>query len=153
VRLVDIGDPDQPTIDDTTTFTVAAPVASCVPSAFVACALNDRFRVTVRYRDRFDNFAAQTDARVTRVPALSSATLDTMLFYLDEAQNIEVLVKLFDRGNRDATGRPTIAVLYGVATPLRAEIIVTDTFTNITRRYISAYGESRGGSDFTAFVK
>lgn len=152
-RLVDVANPSAPTVDDTTTFTVRAAAAACVPGAFVACALNDRFRVTVRYRDEFNDFPALTRARVTRVDALSSPTLDTMLFYLDETQNIEVLVKLFDRGNRDASGTPTIAVLYGVATPLRTEILVTDTTTNVTRRYVSEYGASQGGSDFTAFVK
>lgn len=152
-RLVDAGNLDDVTVDDTTTFTVAAPAPGCVPGGFVACALNDRFRVTVRYREQFNDFPALTEARVTRVDALSSPTLDTMLFYLTETQNIEVLVKLFDRGNRDASGNLTIAVLYGVATPLRTEILVTDTTTNITRRYISEYGASQGGSDFTAFVK
>jgi hypothetical protein len=50
LRLVDVSDAQHPEVDDTTTFTVATATASCTPSAFTACALNDRFRVSVRYR-------------------------------------------------------------------------------------------------------
>ena len=129
------------------------PSTSCVPDATTACVLNNRFRVTVRYRSVFDNNATDSDALVKQVTGFGNPNFETAFFYFNSPNNIEMLVKLLDQGNTDASGRPTIAVLFGSATPLRIELTVVDTTNGVSKKYTSEFGKSQGSADFTAFVK
>jgi hypothetical protein len=126
---------------------------SCVSSTTTACVLNNRFRVSVRYRAAFDNQAATTPALVKAVSGFANPAFETAFFYFNDANNIEMLVKLLDQGNTNSQGQRTIAVLFGSATPLRIEMDVTDTTTGAVRQYLSEFGQMRGATDFTAFVK
>lgn len=126
---------------------------SCVPGATTACLLNNRFKVIVRYRSAFDNAAANAVAQVKSVTGFASPTFETSFFYFNNADNIELMIKMLDQGNTNAAGLKTVAVLYGSATPLRVEIAITDTQTGIVRQYTSAFGKQAGQTDFTAFVK
>ena len=125
----------------------------CVPDARTACLLNGRFQARVRYRGAFDNAAADTDAQVKPVTGFGSATSETVFFYFNSANNIEMLLKMLDQGNATPGGTPTIAVLYGSATPLRIELTITDTKTSAVKTYVSPFGGMSGGTDFLAFVK
>ena len=73
--------------------------------------------------------------------------------YFNSPDNIEILLKMLDQGNTDSQGHPTIAVLFGAATPLRVELTITDTTNGALRSYLSPFGSQQGSSDFTAFIK
>ncbi len=129
------------------------PTGPCVANATTACVLNNRFKVTVRYRGAFDNNAADTDANVKSVTGFASPTFETAFFYFGNPNNIEMLLKMLDQGNTNGAGQPTIAVLFGSATPLRIELTITDTTTGTVKQYTSAFNTQAGQTDFTAFVK
>jgi hypothetical protein len=129
------------------------PPAGCTATSTTACMLNGRFKVEVRYRAAFDNAGADSTARVKPVTGFANAAYETAFFYFNDANNIEMMVKLLDQGNTDSFGRRTIALLYGSATPLRVEITVTDTATGASKQYTSEFGGQKGQTDFTAFVK
>ena len=148
----------------TVTYTLLAPCGSspppppstgnCVPTSTTACLLGNRFAVDVRYRSVFDNGPVNAQARVKPVTGFGDASYETAFFYFNSPNNIEVMVKMLDQGNRDSANRPTIAVLYGSATPLRLEVTITDTrFGGVTRTWTSSFGTQAGQTDFTAFVK
>lgn len=125
----------------------------CVADATTACMLGNRFRVRVRYRAGFDNGGADTNALVKQVSGFGNASFETGFFYFNSPDNIEMLVKILDQGNVNGQGQPTIAVLFGSATPLRTELTITDTKTGVTKNYLSEFPKMQGSTDFTAFVK
>jgi hypothetical protein len=127
--------------------------SSCTPGPQTACLLNNRFKATVRYRGAFDNGAPDTNASVKSVTGFGSAAYETAFFYFNNANNIEVLLKMLDQGNMDSQNRPAIAVLFGSATPLKVEITITDTKNGAVKRYTNDFGKQSGQTDFTAFVK
>jgi hypothetical protein len=138
------------------TFTVTqsgTTTTACVPSSTRACLLNGRFSATLRYRAGFDNNPADQNAQVKAVTGFANPNFETAFFYFNSDTNIEVLLKMLDQGNTDSQQRPTIAVLFGTATPLRAELTITDTATGTTRTFSSDFGAMRGTTDFTAFLK
>ncbi len=125
----------------------------CASSSKSACLLNGRFRATVRFRGQFDNAPTDTDALVKSVTGFADPSFETAFFYFNSSSNIELMLKVLDQGNTDSQGHRTIAVLFGTATPLRVEVTITDTVTGVTRKYTSSFGDMRGTTDFTAFVK
>lgn len=127
--------------------------AGCTPSSTTACMLNNRFRVQVRYRAGFDNNPPDTSASVKSVTGFSNPSFETAFFFFNSESNIEMLVKILDQGNTNSQGQPTIAVLFGSATPLAIELVITDTTNNASKTYRSNFGAMSGGTDFTAFVK
>ena len=132
--------------------TCSAP-SSCTQDATTACLLNARFKATVRFRNAFDNQPADSTAFLKPVTGFASSNFETVFFYFNSANNIEILLKMLDQGNTNSLGQPTIAVLFGSATPLRVELTITDTATGTVRTYTSAFNTGQGGTDFTAFVK
>lgn len=126
---------------------------TCTPSTTTACLLNNRFRATLRYRSAFDNNPADTTAFVKPVSGFATSTYETAFFYFNNASNIEMLLKILDQGNTNGAGQPTIAVLFGSATPLRIELTLTDTQNGAVRIYTNEFGSQKGQTDFTAFVK
>ncbi|MBV8515807.1 MAG: trypsin-like peptidase domain-containing protein [Acidobacteria bacterium] len=126
---------------------------TCTPSTTAACMLNNRFKVEVKYRGGFDNNPADTPANVKTVTGFATSNFETGFFYFNSSSNIEMLIKILDQGNTDGQGHPTIAVLYGLATPLRVEVTVTDTTKGTAKTYTSAFGTMAGSTDFTAFLK
>jgi hypothetical protein len=108
---------------------------------------------TVRYRGVFDNATADTLAKVKAVTGFASSGYETAFFYFNSENNIELLLKLLDQGNKDSQGHPTIAVLYGSATQLRVELTITDTQTTAVKKYTSLFNTQKGETDFAAFVK
>jgi uncharacterized delta-60 repeat protein len=127
--------------------------SSCSANATTACMLNGRFRVSVRYRAAFDDGAPTTQASVKVVTGFSDPSYETSFFYFNNPNNIEMMVKMLDQGNTNGAGQPTIAVLFGSATPLRVELTIIDTSKGTTRTYESRFNQMRGATDFTAFVK
>jgi hypothetical protein len=135
------------------TVTVSQGAASTACSGTSACVLGGRFHVEVRYRNQFDDGSPNASAAVKPVVGFADPSYETAFFYFNNVNNIELMLKLLDQGNTDAQGRRTIAVLFGTATPLRVEVIITDTLHGTVRRYESRYNEMKGVTDFTAFVK
>lgn len=125
----------------------------CTPNATTACMLNNRFKVTVRYRGGFDNSPADSNASVKSVTGFANASFETGFFFFNSESNIEMLVKILDQGNTNGSGQPTIAVLFGCATPLRVELTIFDTLKSVTKTYTSNFNSMAGATDFTAFVK
>lgn len=125
----------------------------CTPNSTTACMLNNRFRVTIRYRNAFDNNAADSNANVKSVSGFANPAFETAFFYFNSENNIEILIKVLDQGNTNGAGQPTIAVLFGSATPLRVEVTVVDTLKGGTKVYTSNFASMSGATDFTAFVK
>ncbi len=125
----------------------------CVPTSTIACILNSRFQVSVRYRNAFDNNPVDTDALLKPVTGFASTGYETAFFYFNSPNNIEMLVKILDQGNTNSQGQATIAVLFGTATPLRIQLTITDMNGGAVKQYTSAYGAMQGATDFTAFVK
>ncbi len=126
---------------------------SCTPDAHTACLLNNRFKATLLFRGDFTNNPADTQALVKSVTGFANANFETSFFYFNDPNNIEVLLKMLDQGNTNSLGQPTIAVLFGTATPLRVELTITDTATSVIRKYTSPFTSMAGATDFTAFVK
>jgi hypothetical protein len=126
---------------------------ACTPNSTTACMLNNRFKVTVRYRGGFDNGAADSNASVKSVTGFANPNFETGFFFFNSESNIEMLVKILDQGNTNGTGQPTIAVLFGCATPLRVELTIVDTLKSVTKTYTSNFNSMAGATDFTAFVK
>jgi hypothetical protein len=137
----------------TFSITQSALTAPCVPDLNAACMLNNRFRVTVRYRAGFDNGATDSVAKVKSVTGFAAPNFETAFFYFNSESNIEVIVKILDQGNRNSQGLATIDVLTGSATPLRAEVTIVDTLRNGTKTYTSNFGAQDGKTEFGAFVK
>lgn len=125
----------------------------CVQDSTTACILNGRFRATVRVRGAFDNLPADKAAFRKPVTGFSNPNFETAFFYFNSPDNIEILLKMLDQGNTDSQGHPTLAVLFGSATPLRVELTITDTTNGAVRTYLSPFGSQQGSSDFTAFIK
>jgi pseudomonalisin len=126
---------------------------TCTPNATTACVLNNRFQVKVRYRGAFDNNAADTDALVKSVTGFANSSFETAFFYFNNQNNIEMMIKILDQGDKNSAGQPTIDVLFGSATPLRIQLTITDTKSGTVKNYTSAYGTQAGQSEFSAFVK
>jgi hypothetical protein len=129
------------------------PTTACVEDATTACLLNGRFRATVRYRNSFDDAPANTTANRVNVTGFASPSFETEFFYLLDSTNIEVIVKMMDAGGRNLAGQLVVAVLTGTATPLRVEVMITDTLTGAQRSYVSPFGSQRGVTEFDAFNK
>jgi hypothetical protein len=128
-------------------------VVGCQEDATSACLLGGRFRAKVRYRNVFDNGPANADAFRKPVTGFANPNFETSFFYFNSADNVEVMLKMLDQGNTDGQGHPTIAVLFGSATPLRVELTITDTRTGISKNYFSSFTSMQGATDFTAFIK
>jgi hypothetical protein len=133
--------------------TCGGPTGPCVQDSTTACLLNGRFRATVRFRHTFDNSPADSDAFLKPVTGFANPSFETAFFYFNSSNNIEMLLKMLDQGNTDSQGHPTIAVLFGSATPLRLELTITDTINGAVRAYTSPFNSQSGGTDFTAFIK
>ncbi len=127
--------------------------SSCVEDTTTACLLNGRFSATVRYRNVFDNQPANATASRKPVTGFANPNFETVFFFFNSSDNIEILLKMLDQGNTNSQGQPTIAVLFGTATPLRVELTIVDTNTGTVRTYTSSFNSGQGGTDFTAFVK
>jgi hypothetical protein len=124
----------------------------CLTDEDTSCLLG-RFRVEVRYRTAFSNGAVDALARAKVTGGFADANFETVFFYFNSPNNAEVMVKALDQGNRQGD-TPTIAVVTGVATPLRVEVQVTDTRPGgASKTYLSEFGSQAGATDFTAFPK
>ena len=115
----------------TSAYTPAASVTTaCVASDDTLCLQQERFRV----RARFEDFIGRTGlAEVAPIPSPDSGVL-----YFFEADNWEFLVKVINGcGQNDH-----FWVFAAATTNLAYELEVTDTWTNETRVYSNALGES-----------
>lgn len=99
----------------------------CTPNATTLCALGNRFKVTVNWRDGGTGGGAANAVKYTD---------STGLFWFSTADNIEMLVKVLDAcgfNNR-------IWVFGAAATNLGYDIVVTDTHTGTTKTYHNDFG-------------
>lgn len=126
---------------------------ACIPTTTTACLLERRFSATMRYRAAYEAGVPDTDALVKQVTGFGNPSYETVFFYFNSPDNVELVVKMLDQGNSNDQGQPTIAALFGTATPLAVELTITDTRTGAKRTYASKFGVMRGRTDFTAFLK
>ncbi|MFN2442934.1 MAG: hypothetical protein ABR517_09640 [Thermoanaerobaculia bacterium] len=129
------------------------PQPTCRPDAYSSC-LFGRFRVEVRYRNRFDNGPVDTRAfSRTTSGGFADTHYETSFFYFNSPNNVEVVVKMLDEGARSG-GVDRIPLLTGIATLFRIEVTVTDTSSQgTTKTYTSEFGAQAGTADWTTFVK
>lgn len=95
----------------------------CVQDNTTACLLNGRFRATVRVRGAFDNLPADKTAFRKPVTGFANASFETVFFYFNSPDNIEILLKMLDQGQHRQPGPPHHrgAVRLGDSAPCRAD--------------------------------
>lgn len=111
---------------------------SCVAGPSTVCLLDGRFRLTVDWRNQFNNTSGGGLAR--QLSNLTGA------FAFTEAANLELLVKTLDFPDK-------YLVIYGSLSNLEFTLRVTDTVTGISKSYFNPAGNYCGGIDTTTFAK
>jgi hypothetical protein len=109
---------------------------SCVANSTTLCLLNNRFSVSVAWRNQFNG--ASGVGAPKRLSALTGA------FSFDDPANLEILIKTLDFGDK-------ILVIYGSLSNFEYTIRVTDTLSGRFKDYRNAAGQYCGGLDQNAF--
>jgi hypothetical protein len=122
-------------------------VGACVASDTTVCLLNDRFRVTVDYLNQFANPPQPGKLRTARLLA-GVQNPDTATFGFNNAQNIEVVVRIQDTR---PFGLNRFDVYYGGMTDVEYTVTVQDMQTGTTRLYRNPPGMVGGGVDRASF--
>ncbi|MEA2694794.1 MAG: peptidyl-Asp metalloendopeptidase [Acidobacteriota bacterium] len=117
-------------------FHKAATSGSCRPGPNNLCLGNGRFAVSVDWANPGNNTSGQGGA----VP-LSAVT---GAFYFTDANNLELLAKILDLGDR-------LAFFYGTLSDLEYTLKVQDTVGGTVKTYHNAAGNFCGGLDNHAF--
>jgi len=116
---------------------VALPAtSSCQADAATLCLLDNRFAVTVTWRNQFNG--ASGTGKAKPLSRLTGA------FAFDDPANLEILIKTLSFDGR-------ILVLHGSLSNFEYTIRVTDTTTGIFKDYRNAAGNYCGGLDNNAF--
>jgi hypothetical protein len=125
------------TAESTATASLALPAtASCKADASTLCLLDNRFAVTVTWRNQFNGASG-----VGKAKPLSRLT---GAFAFDDPANLEILIKTLSFSGK-------ILVLYGSLSNFEYTIRVTDTTTGQFKEYRNAAGNYCGGLDSNAF--
>jgi len=118
----------------------------CTATDSTVCLQNGRFKVSIDYVNPFANPPRPGTFRTTRLTAVGSNP-DTALFGFDNAQAVEVVVRIVDA----RPFAPRFDIYYGGLTDVEYTVSVTDTVTNKTRTYRNTVGQVGGGVDRTTF--
>jgi peptidyl-Asp metalloendopeptidase len=114
----------------------AESAAECRPGPNTLCLQQGRFQVTVDWQNPGNGQGGQAGA----VP-LSQLT---GAFYFDQANNLELMVKILEQGDR-------VDFFYGTLSDLQYTIHVTDTETGTVKTYRNEAGRFCGGLEVDAF--
>ena len=118
----------------------------CTTNLTTACLNNNRFRVSIAYRNQFANPPSTGNFVAQRLnPAATNP--DTALFGFSVATDVEVIVRLVDA----RPFAPRFDVYYGGLTDVEYTVTVTDTVTGATRTYQNSPGQVGGGVDRASF--
>jgi hypothetical protein len=118
----------------------------CTTNLTTACLNNNRFRVSIAYRNQFANPPATGNFVAQRLnPAATNP--DTALFGFSVATDVEVIVRLVDA----RPFAPRFDVYYGGLTDVEYTVTVTDTVTGTIRTYQNSPGQVGGGVDRASF--
>ncbi len=112
--------------------------AACRKDKNNLCLLNNRFQVSVAWRNPGNNTSGVGGA--VPISGLTGA------FYFTDASNLELMVKAIDLGDR-------IDIFYGTLSDLEYTITVTDTVTGGVKTYLNPAGNYCGGLDGNAFPR
>ncbi|HEX6085261.1 MAG TPA: fibronectin type III domain-containing protein [Thermoanaerobaculia bacterium] len=140
------GSGDSPFSNEATATTPSTP-SLCIPTSTVVCLLNDRFRVSVAFRNQFANPPAPGDFLGTKLTP-GSQNPDVGIFGISSPQAIEVVVRIQDAR---PFGQNRFDIYYGGLTDLEYTVTVTDTFNGRTATYHNPPGLVGGGVDRTGF--
>lgn len=122
--------------DETTPVT-----GNCQPDETTACALGDRFRVEVDWKD-------ETSSGPGRVVA-NGRFFDGAEFYFFDSNNTDLLVQLLNR----CTQNDHFWVFAAATTNVEVTVTVTDTDTGVSRSYFNPLGTAAQPiTDSTAFA-
>jgi hypothetical protein len=109
-----------------------AAAGSCAASSSTLCLLDNRFAVSVDWRNQFNG--ASGTGRPKTLSRFTGA------FAFDDPANLEILIKTLDFGDKTL-------VLYGSLSNFEYTLHVTDTLTGKTKDYRNAAGNYCGGLD------
>jgi hypothetical protein len=109
-----------------------SPGATCSANAETLCLLGGRYRLTLTWRNQYSGVSGK--GKASPFSSLAGS------FSFDDPNNIELLVKVLDFGDR-------ILVLYGSLSNLEYRLSVTDLQTNKTKIYVNSPGTYCGGLD------
>ena len=105
------------------------------------CLVNNRFRVSINYKNPYSNPPGQVGAFVgQRLKAVSDA--DTATFGFADPTVVEVVVRISDA--RPA-GAPRFDIYYGGLTDVEYTVSVTDTQSGRSKQYTNKAGTVGGG--------
>jgi hypothetical protein len=115
-----------------------AAAAGCKKDKSNLCLLNNRFQVSVTWRNP-GNGTSGTGGAVP-ISGVTGA------FYFTDPSNLELMAKVIDYGDR-------IDLFYGTLSDLEYTITVTDTTSGATKTYHNPAGNYCGGQDGNAFPR
>jgi len=114
----------------------AASAGACSPSATTLCLGEDRFAITVDWRNQFSGASGTGAAgKLSRL---------TGSFSFDDPRNLEILIKVLEFDGK-------VLVLWGSLSNFEYSIRVTDTATGAVRTFENPAGRFCGGLDDDAF--
>lgn len=119
----------------------------CVANATTICLLNNRFRVSIDYKNPYSNPPGQMGAFVGQRLTPSVPNPDTAIFGFAKPTDVEVVVRIVDA----RPYAPRFDIYYGGLTDVEYWVNVTDTQTGRTRQYYNKTGNVGGGVDRSTF--
>jgi hypothetical protein len=128
--------------------TTSSGPSTCSPSSTVVCLLDGRFRVSIAFINAFATPPAPGNFLGAKLAA-GSQNPDVATFGISSAQAIEAVVRIQDTR---PFGLNRFDVYYGGLTDLEYTVSVTDVQKGVTRTYLKAPGEVKGGVDRTSFT-
>lgn len=119
----------------------------CVANATTMCLMNNRFRVSIDYKNPYSNPPGQPGTFVGQRLNPSVPNPDTAIFGFAKPTDVEVVVRIVDA----RPYAPRFDVYYGGLTDVEYWVNVTDTQTGRTKQYYNKTGNVGGGVDRATF--
>jgi hypothetical protein len=117
----------------------------CVANATTMCLLNNRFRVTINYKNQYGGGQTGNFVGKRLNPAVPNP--DTALWGFSDATNVEVVTRIVDA----RPFAPRFDIYYGGMTDVEYWVNITDTQTGVSKQYRNAPGVVGGGVDRATF--
>lgn len=127
--------------------TTAGNTSPCVANATTMCLMNNRFRVTIDYKNPYSNPPGQTGAFVGKRLNPTVPNPDTAIWGFEDPTNVEVVTRIVDT----RPFAPRFDIYYGGMTDVEYWVNVTDTQTGRTKQFHNNVGTVGGGTDRATF--
>ena len=111
------------------------------------CLVNNRFRVSINYKNPYSNPPGQIGAFVGQRLNPSVPNPDTAIFGFAKPTDVEVVVRIVDARPH----APRFDVYYGGLTDVEYTVSVTDTQSGRSKQYTNKAGSVGGGVDRATF--